>query len=519
MEAVETALSPFTGPSSNLSLRRKTSVVWNEAILNALQSQLNCQVQTMMCLLQVINLKLPEKRRDLLRESEPILTRSDESAYSIVPSRPSSRTSLSTTQSADSADGTSLRYQHLACEDQLFTARVYRRNYRTALFGQLYKARRAVNAKGALSTNQRNAIHNLIRGPNVNAQLLEAARTQDRQMTLSLRGAGADINCSDDYGLRPLHLVSLRCDGQENIVELLQCGADINAKNTEGMTPLVYACSQSLSLKMPRNIQLLLAHGANFGISDKSGEGAVQKLEKLLLPPPPSGPLGHSRRNVARRARYIPQDLRDLQYDGVLALDSTQHSLLRQRTPSVGDLKPYEGPSPRDPQSRYLSRSCLVLRGIEAAWKLGGPRYLSSLKFFIDESFQSMKFPSETIKTRDTEVVMDLVFEAQRLQQTHIALDFDQSMQVGVHYSCTNIPLLYYVLNVLVWTVYQFLRIHKLKMRCQPLREALRDANQDFHSTCGKVCETDCADWAFNIENALPKDAPSRYPIRRQEIV
>lgn len=70
---------------------------------------------------------------NLLHESEKQFMRADESALSIVPSRLSSRLSSSTDQ-ASSHDGTrsyeTMVYRRLSFEDALFTAKVYKRNYR-----------------------------------------------------------------------------------------------------------------------------------------------------------------------------------------------------------------------------------------------------------------------------------------------------------------------------------------------------------------------------------------------------
>ena len=59
--------------------------------------------------------------------------KSDESAFSIVPSKLSSRISLSTGQTSrwgSTDDLTNIEYHPLSFEDDLFTARVYKRNYR-----------------------------------------------------------------------------------------------------------------------------------------------------------------------------------------------------------------------------------------------------------------------------------------------------------------------------------------------------------------------------------------------------
>ena len=66
--------------------------------------------------------------------------KSDESAFSIVPSRLSSRLSISTGQTSrpNSASGhMNMTYHQLSFEDDLFTARVYKRNYRNARLQRL----------------------------------------------------------------------------------------------------------------------------------------------------------------------------------------------------------------------------------------------------------------------------------------------------------------------------------------------------------------------------------------------
>ena len=79
-------------------------------------------------------------RDDLLRESQKQFDISDESAYSIVPSRMSmSIYTDHTTDSRASKSEESLVYKSLTFENELFTARVYKRNYRTARFQRLFK--------------------------------------------------------------------------------------------------------------------------------------------------------------------------------------------------------------------------------------------------------------------------------------------------------------------------------------------------------------------------------------------
>ena len=71
--------------------------------------------------------------------NESIFQKSDESAFSIIPSHMSSRFSVSTKESEDLPDSNSIEdmvYRRLSFEDLLFTARVYKRNYRNAMMFQ-----------------------------------------------------------------------------------------------------------------------------------------------------------------------------------------------------------------------------------------------------------------------------------------------------------------------------------------------------------------------------------------------
>ena len=70
---------------------------------------------------------------ELLQQSQKKFIKSDESAFSIVPSRMSSRFSVSTIQTGDRdsvRSSSSLVYRQFSFENDLFTARVYKRNYR-----------------------------------------------------------------------------------------------------------------------------------------------------------------------------------------------------------------------------------------------------------------------------------------------------------------------------------------------------------------------------------------------------
>lgn len=79
-------------------------------------------------------------RNNLLRKSEEQFGKSDESAYSIVPSRMSMSTHTGhTIDSGASKSEVDLAYKPLTFENELFTARVYKRNYRTPALQRLFK--------------------------------------------------------------------------------------------------------------------------------------------------------------------------------------------------------------------------------------------------------------------------------------------------------------------------------------------------------------------------------------------
>ncbi|MCJ1459523.1 hypothetical protein MMC28_009902 [Mycoblastus sanguinarius] len=88
--------------------------------------------------------KSPMTREELLHKAEPILRKSDESAYTLVPSEPSHfSTSTHSTNSLGNYRNSRLVYYPLSFENELFTARVYKRNYRHSLLHQLFKSKGA----------------------------------------------------------------------------------------------------------------------------------------------------------------------------------------------------------------------------------------------------------------------------------------------------------------------------------------------------------------------------------------
>ena len=91
----------------------------------------------------------------MLRITRKQFQKSDESAYSIVPSRMSSRLSISTRQSLGSDNH--LSYHRLSFEDDLFTAKVYKRSYRTPLIKRLFRRKVELESETATITGPEGA--------------------------------------------------------------------------------------------------------------------------------------------------------------------------------------------------------------------------------------------------------------------------------------------------------------------------------------------------------------------------
>ena len=134
ISALQQDLSKFNDIPDVLNFVQQSRIGWNEKALRDHQHRLRGQVIAMNLLLQVIDMSNPTQRKEFLCIAEHQLSKSDESAYSIVPSRNSSRLSLSTCTSTNSAE---LMYSQLNCEDDLFTGRVYKRNFKRLLASYL----------------------------------------------------------------------------------------------------------------------------------------------------------------------------------------------------------------------------------------------------------------------------------------------------------------------------------------------------------------------------------------------
>ena len=113
------------------------------------------------CRLLIQSSPVARDRQRFIRKSEKHFLKSDESAYSIVPSHMSSRLSVSTCgtrKSWSTSIEKEMVYHRLSFENDLFTSRVYKRNYR---FPQLLKAKERGSSGTPSSTKVATAVSDL----------------------------------------------------------------------------------------------------------------------------------------------------------------------------------------------------------------------------------------------------------------------------------------------------------------------------------------------------------------------
>ena len=146
VSALQNDILEYTTRPGTLSFRLRSRVVWNGKALQDHQSRVRGQAISMTLLLKLLDLPSPQNRKQALETLERQLRKSDESAYSIVPSRLSSSFSFQfpkseyNRESYISLESTDLVYRRLSFENELFTASVYKRNYRNPLIRSLLES-------------------------------------------------------------------------------------------------------------------------------------------------------------------------------------------------------------------------------------------------------------------------------------------------------------------------------------------------------------------------------------------
>lgn len=196
LEALEEDLQSYD--VSNLSFGQRSRLVWNEKTLQGHQDRIRDQAQSMSFLLQAIQLPTPQATTKLLQQSEKQFMKSDESAFSIVPSDLSSRLSVSTIQTGKrNSNGSykSLVYRRLSFEDDLFTARVYKRNY------QYSTSKRVRKRVGILGAKHSNYVVQITTGPgaDIPSDVIEITTGTSIEFSKAEQSTGSSTSAIDSY--------------------------------------------------------------------------------------------------------------------------------------------------------------------------------------------------------------------------------------------------------------------------------------------------------------------------------
>ena len=137
--------------SMKFGFMQRSKLTWNDKALRNHQDRIRGQVQAMSLLLQVIELPICKTRSEQLQTAQNTFLKSDESAYSIVPSRMS--ISSSARDSVFSVESAELIHHRWGFEGDLFSARAYKRRYAKGLISSVRHSKVANgNTKDGAST-------------------------------------------------------------------------------------------------------------------------------------------------------------------------------------------------------------------------------------------------------------------------------------------------------------------------------------------------------------------------------
>ena len=139
-----------------LGFIQRSKLSWNEKALRDHQYRIRGQVQAMSLLLQVIELPTPNARSEQLETAQNTLLKSDESAYSIVPSRMS--ISSNARDSVFSVESAELIHHRWRFEGDVFGARVYKRIYAKILINSVFHSKVAKAKEDALTILANDAV-------------------------------------------------------------------------------------------------------------------------------------------------------------------------------------------------------------------------------------------------------------------------------------------------------------------------------------------------------------------------
>ena len=290
ISALQDDLAGYTKRTDTFGFRQRSRAVRDEQLFRDHQDRIRGQAMAMSLLLHVLNLPTASDRNVLLRIAVKDFDESDESAKSIIPSR----MSISTYRCCVSVESAKMSYRYLSFEDDLFTAHVYKRNYRTSVIDT------SLQQSARLKHQERLKEH---RRAMADRAFLYACAVGDHQTVKKLLDDGQDVHAqSDDIrgncvlvtwpktsGTRfhAIHLAAATND-LETAKTLLEYGADVNqVLGLWALRPLhIAAYFDSLPM-----VELLLRNGANVYAEDfecnqaihfAAFSGATQIVYELL---------------------------------------------------------------------------------------------------------------------------------------------------------------------------------------------------------------------------------------------
>lgn len=143
----------------------------------------------------------------------------------------------------------------------------------------------------AVSATTANEVHYLVKqGADVNCTnewgltpLMLAAQYNTHVVVLkALLKDGADINAVEPkYRSNALHLAANACSNPKIVQALVEAGSDINARNYLGETPLIMSVLQN---KNTRIFSQLISSGADTGICDWQGHSVMEYARREKRP-------------------------------------------------------------------------------------------------------------------------------------------------------------------------------------------------------------------------------------------
>ncbi|MCJ1246692.1 hypothetical protein MMC30_003901 [Trapelia coarctata] len=211
MSALENDLNSIGDLSTPASFRKRTKMVFKESDLTAHRERIGGMVAAVHLLLEVIKLPSLGKRNELLTKKSHVLRSSDETAWTIVQSRPSTVVeSIRSRKSETSADITykteasaDITYRRLSFENDLFTAPVYKRNYIGLLRSRLGPTNAKEHPQPIQNSKTQQIPQQLDEGPCTEVLSATSSRTASQQAesthdSFSILEAYEDTEAEDD---------------------------------------------------------------------------------------------------------------------------------------------------------------------------------------------------------------------------------------------------------------------------------------------------------------------------------